>query len=90
MTTTFVVALGKDTIMTALMVVAPVMVVGFVVGITISLVQAIMQIQEMTLTFVPKLVAIGFALVICGHWMLEKLMVYTKNMLGGFNQVIGG
>lgn len=90
MTTTFVVALGKDTIITALMVVAPIMIVGFVVGITISLVQAIMQIQEMTLGFVPKLVAIGLALVVCGHWMLQKLMTYTQKLLGGFNSMIGG
>ncbi len=88
MTPSFVIEIGRSTITTGLMVVAPILIVGFVVGMAISLLQAVMQIQEMTLAFVPKLVAIGAAVIIFGNWMLEKLMIYTHHMLGEFQNLI--
>ena len=88
MTTTMVLDIGREAILTTLMVVAPIMVVGFVVGIAISFVQAIMQIQEMTLAFVPKLLAICGALLLFGNWMLNKLMLFTTHMLGQFPSMI--
>jgi flagellar biosynthetic protein FliQ len=88
MTTTFILELGREGIMTCLAVVAPVMIVGFIVGIGISFIQAIMQIQEMTLAFVPKLVAIFGALIFFGNWMLGKLMVFTTHMLGDFQNMV--
>lgn len=84
MTPNFVLEIGKDTIMTALYVVGPVMLVGFVVGVSVSLFQAVTQIQEMTLAFVPKLIAIGAALILTGNFMLQKLMLFTHKMLGDF------
>lgn len=84
----FVVALGRETISTGLWVVGPIMMVGFVVGMTVSLIQAIMQIHEMTLAFVPKLFAIGMSVIVFGNWMLTHLMDYTTKILGGFENMI--
>lgn len=79
-----VVDIGRETIWTALLVVGPIMMVGFVVGMAVSLVQAIMQIHEMTLAFVPKLFAIGLSIIIFGNWMLQQLMAYSQKVLGEY------
>lgn len=90
MSESFVIALATETLWTCLLIVGPVMMVGFVVGIFISFIQAIMQIQEATLAFVPKLFAMGFALIFFGHWMLQKLMSYTAKIFSDFSSVMGG
>ncbi len=80
--------IGRDTLIASLWVVGPIMGVGFVVGLLVSLLQAVMQLQEMTLALVPKLFAIGLALILFGHWMLAHLMSYTERYLGGFSNLI--
>ncbi len=89
MTVNFVMDLARQSLMTTLLVVAPIMIVGFVVGIVISLVQAIMQLQEMTITFVPKIIAIGLTLLVTGAWMIRQLMAYATNLLGHFPEILG-
>lgn len=84
----FVINLGKETLYMALIVVSPVMLVAFVVGLTVSLFQAVTQIQEMTLALIPKLLAMGLVLIFFGSWMLQHLMNYTQSMFGNFNQYI--
>ena len=59
------------------------------IGITISVIQTIMQIQEMTLSFVPKLVAIGFAIIVFGSWMITQLLEFSQKILGGFPHILG-
>lgn len=88
MTTQFVVDLARETIMTTLWVVGPLMAVGFVVGMIVSVIQAVMQLQEVTLGFVPKIVALGAALIGFAHWMLDQLMRYTQLLLGGFDRLL--
>jgi flagellar biosynthesis protein FliQ len=58
----------------------PVLVVSLVVGLVVSLFQAVTSIQEFTLTFLPKVVAIGVVLMICGHWMLNDAVTYTEQL----------
>ncbi|QQR81134.1 MAG: flagellar type III secretion system protein FliQ [Deltaproteobacteria bacterium] len=89
MTVNFVMDLARQSLVTTLLVVAPVMVVGFVVGIIVSLVQAVMQLQEMTITFVPKIIAIGLTLLVTGAWMIKQLMTYSVNLLGHFPEILG-
>ena len=89
MTVNFVMDLARQSLTTTLTVVAPVMIVGFVVGIIVGLVQAIMQLQEMTITFVPKILAIGATLLIMGAWMIKQLMTYSINLLGHFPEILG-
>ena len=64
---------ARDAIFTLIIVSAPVMLVGLVVGLAISLVQALTQIQEMTISFVPKILAIFIALLVALPFMAEKL-----------------
>lgn len=60
---------------------APILITSLVVGFLISLFQSITQIQEVTLTFVPKTVAVGIALYISGYWMLQTLDTTTQDMM---------
>ena len=78
---------AKDAIFTLVIVAGPVMVVGLVVGVIIGLLQAVTQVQETTLTFLPKLVAVALALVILGPWMLTMLVDYLRRMLGSLASI---
>lgn len=88
MSETFVVAIGKQALITALTVAAPVLIISMVVGLLISLFQAVTQIQEQTLTFVPKMLAIIVAFIILGPWMLQTLVGFIQNMLNNITYVI--
>ena len=80
MTTDAVVGLMAETIKVTLLVSAPMLIVGLVVGVMISLFQAVTQIQEMTLVFVPKIVAVMITMVAALPWMISLLMTYTQNI----------
>jgi flagellar biosynthesis protein FliQ len=67
---------------------APVLGVSLVIGLAISLIQAVTQIQEATLTFVPKLLAIAVVLVFAGNWMLQTLMDFTRAMFNLIPQLL--
>jgi flagellar biosynthetic protein FliQ len=81
MSTEFVVGLMAEAIKLTLLVAAPVLIVGLVVGVAISLFQAVTQIQEMTLVFVPKIVASLVVLVAALPWMINLLVTYTHNII---------
>lgn len=74
---TFVLYLGRHTLETALMISAPILGVCLVVGIVISLIQAITSIKDMTLSSVPKLIAVGLTALLLGNWMLQIAMKFT-------------
>jgi len=80
MTPDFVVGIMAETIKVTLLVAAPVLIVGLVVGVAISLFQAVTQVQEMTLVFVPKIVACLVALVAALPWMINLLLTFTHNL----------
>ncbi|MBN1403408.1 MAG: flagellar biosynthesis protein FliQ [Opitutales bacterium] len=71
----------RQTVTTAFMLVAPALVTAVVVGLFVSLIQTVTSIQEQTLAFVPKLIAVGAVLVIVSHWMLRTLMEFTTQMI---------
>jgi flagellar biosynthesis protein FliQ len=73
-----VLALARQGMEVALMVALPVMAIGLFVGILVSVFQAATQIQEMTLTFVPKLIGVGVVLALLGSWMLNQLVQFTQ------------
>ncbi len=81
MTTDFVVGLMTEAIKLMLLIAAPALIVGLVVGVAISLFQAVTQIQEMTLVFVPKIVAVMVVLVAAMPWMLNLLVGYTHKLI---------
>jgi flagellar biosynthetic protein FliQ len=72
----------RATLLLALTVSAPMLVIGLVVGVIVSLVQAVTQIQEQTLTFVPKIVAMFAAAIMLMPWMGMRLMEYATAMFG--------
>lgn len=69
---------------------APVLVTALVVGLAISLLQSITQLQEATLSFVPKAVAVAVALVICGHWMITEMIAFTNELFAKIPSLLGG
>lgn len=70
----------KKALMAGIMVAGPILMISLIVGLIISIFQATTQIQEQTLTFVPKLITIILVLVICGPWMLNKLVLLTTEL----------
>jgi flagellar biosynthesis protein FliQ len=70
----------KQAMMMALIIVGPILVIGMVIGLIISVVQAITQIQEQTLSFVPKLFAMAIAVMIVMPWMFQRLIEYTRHL----------
>jgi len=77
MTPEFVVNFAQEAIKVTLFVSMPMLVLGLIVGVAISIFQAVTQIQEMTLTFVPKILIVLVALLFFSSWMLEQLMHFT-------------
>jgi flagellar biosynthesis protein FliQ len=84
-----IVDLATAALQLALKVALPLLLVGLCVGLLISIFQAVTQIQEQTLTFIPKILATAAVLVIGGPWMLGQLLVYTRELWGQIPNLIG-
>ena len=69
---------------------APILITAMVVGLVISLFQSVTQIQEMTLTFVPKVLVVGLVVLISGHWMLGQLISYVQSLFASVPQLLSG
>lgn len=80
--------LGTEALEVTLMIALPLLVVGLVVGVLISIIQAVTQIQEQTLSFVPKLLAMAAVLIIGGPWMVDALTGYTRDLWTSIPQVV--
>ncbi|MCA9253880.1 MAG: flagellar biosynthesis protein FliQ [Phycisphaerales bacterium] len=77
--------MGRDAFMMALMTAAPILLIGLVVGLIISLFQAVTQLQEQTLTFVPKIAAMIIAAMFFIPWIATRMLDYTQSLFH-FNQ----
>ena len=88
MTPEFVVTFGGEAVKMALMLSAPLLGVGLAVGLFIAILQATTQVQEMTLTFVPKIVMVLLALLVAAPWMLSKMTVFASQVITSIPQVI--
>ena len=84
-----VISLSMEAMQLALKIGLPLMLVGLIVGLLVSIFQAVTQIQEMTLTFIPKILALGLVLMIAGPWMLGELLTYTENLYNGIPGLVG-
>jgi flagellar biosynthesis protein FliQ len=73
--------LGRQAIMVTLLVGSPVLVAGMLVGLIISLVQAVTQIQEQTITAVPKLVVMVLAIAVLAPWLINQMVQYSHDLL---------
>ncbi len=88
MTPSEAITLTQNAVTLTLLLSAPVLLVAMVVGLLISLFQAVTQIQEMTLTFVPKIVAVFATLLFLSSWMITKLMDYTHELIVNLPNII--
>ena len=89
MTPETVMALGYQAMKITLLLGAPLLLVALITGLIISLFQAATQINEMTLSFIPKLLAVFATLVIAGPWMLNIILDYMRQLFSGIPQLVG-
>lgn len=89
MTPEFVIDLGREAVVTALMVAAPLLLSGLLVGLLVSILQATTQIQEVTLSFVPKILAVMLSALIFAPWMMTVLVEFTSKLFDNLVNVIG-
>jgi flagellar biosynthetic protein FliQ len=89
MTPETVIAMGRTAMETTLLVAAPLLLVALIVGLIISIFQAATQINEQTLSFIPKLVAVFVTLVLAGPWMITIMTDYMRTIFTGIPQMIG-
>jgi len=87
MNTQFVVELGRKTVETVLLVSAPMLISGLVIGLIISIFQAATQINEQTLAFIPKIIAVLVTLIIFAPWMMKIMVTFTTGLLNGIATV---
>ena len=87
MDSSFVIYLGRQALETALLVSAPILLTCIVVGVVVTLLQAVTSIRDMSLTVVPKLIAVGFVALLTGNWMLEMLLKFTNEIFGHIQNI---
>ncbi|PKG24926.1 flagellar biosynthesis protein FliQ [Niallia nealsonii] len=84
-----VISVAEKGILTVLIVSGPLLIIALVVGLVISIFQATTQIQEQTLAFVPKIVAVLLGIVFFGSWMLSHMLSYTSDIFSNLTRFIG-
>ncbi|GAA0742732.1 flagellar biosynthesis protein FliQ [Dactylosporangium roseum] len=90
MTDTKIIELSMQAMTIAAKLGAPVLLTALIVGFVVSLFQSVTQIQEQTLSFVPKAAAIGVALLFAGNWMLHEMVTYTEQLYAQIPNLING
>lgn len=90
MDTAAILDIGLDAMIVAAKLAAPVLITALVVGFAVSLVQSVTQIQEVTLSFVPKAIAAAVALLVCGHWMIAEMVSFTQELFDRIPTLLGG
>jgi flagellar biosynthetic protein FliQ len=86
MTTEFAVEIVRQALITVLLAAAPVLIAGMVVGLAVSVLQAVSQVHEMTLTFIPKIVAIFATIMIFGSWIIKVILNFSTGILANLSQ----
>ncbi|WP_138751576.1 flagellar biosynthesis protein FliQ [Paenibacillus sinopodophylli] len=89
MSTDFIIGLAGEAVFVVLKASAPMLVLALVVGLIVSIFQATTQIQEQTLAFVPKIVAVFVSIIIFGPWILNTVVDFTYNLLNNLHNYIG-
>lgn len=87
MDSSFILYLGRHTLETALLVMTPILLTCMVVGVVVTLLQAVTSIRDMTLTVVPKLLAVGVVMLMCGGWTLGIILRFTNEIFGHIQNV---
>lgn len=90
MTDTAVTTLVMHMMITGAMLAAPALLTALAVGFAVSLLQALTQVQDATLSFVPKIIAVGIALLVSGNWMLHEMVSFTQQVFATVPALVGG
>ena len=90
MTDTQVIHIGLQAMTVAAKLGAPVLLTALLIGFTVSLFQSVTQIQEVTLSFVPKAIGVGVALLVSGNWMLHEMVSFTTTLFGQIPELVNG
>lgn len=85
-----VMQIAVETMILATKLAAPILLVSLVIGFGVSVLQSVTQIQEVTLSFVPKLVGVGVVLLVSGHWMLRQLIDFTHMLFATLPRLLAG
>ncbi len=88
MTESDVMQIITDALVVAARISAPILLTSIVVGVVVGLFQSVTQIQEPTLSFVPKFTAVGFVIVIFGPWMMQEMTSFTANLIGQLPEMV--
>jgi len=89
MTPDLAIQLLVEALQVALLVASPLLGMGLIIGLSISIFQSVTSIQEMTLTFIPKIVGVVVALMLAAPWMLDNITSFTFNLFNNLNHYIG-
>lgn len=90
MTEDIVITLGQDALKTLALLSAPLLLSTLIIGLIISIFQALTQINENTLTFVPKMIVVAIILVLAGPWMLDTISAYTTTLFENIATIVRG
>jgi flagellar biosynthesis protein FliQ len=82
--------LGRQAVLMALLISAPVLIVGTLVGLVIGLLQALTQVQDQTVSFVPKIMAMALIVSLCLPWLIQQMVEYSTSLYKNVPQVIAG
>ena len=88
MTQQFIIHLGREVFLTAVLVASPMLIAGLIVGVSISIVQTATSIQEQTLTFIPKILAVVVSLVLFMPWMMNTLLDFSVELINNIPNYI--
>ena len=89
MTPESVMTMGRQAMEITLLIAAPMLLTALLIGLLVSIFQAATQINEQTLSFIPKLIGVFIALVLAGPWMITVMTDYMRNLFSGIPQMIG-
>jgi flagellar biosynthetic protein FliQ len=85
-----VVNLATQMMTLAMKVAGPLLLVGLVIGLLVSIFQSVTQISEQSLSFIPKIIAVAVVIVVAGPWMLNQLINYTQDLYASIPALVGG
>ncbi|CDQ19730.1 flagellar biosynthetic protein FliQ [Halobacillus karajensis] len=89
MNSQMVISFAKEGIYTVLLISGPLLILALAIGLLVSIFQATTQIQEQTLAFIPKIVAVMIGLIVFGPWMLTNMVEFTANIFNNLNILVG-
>ncbi|GAA2516072.1 flagellar biosynthesis protein FliQ [Pilimelia columellifera] len=89
MTDNMIITLGLQAMTIAAKLCAPILLTALLIGFAVSLFQSVTQIQEATLSFVPKAVGVGIALLVSGNWMLHEMIAFTQQLFDQIPTLLG-